>query len=212
MSQKDIFIKKEGNNWFQRNQEVISERDYSNDTVCLMIQENYPNQSMKILEVGCSSGQRLNYLAGLGYPVCGIEPSELAVIEARKNGLNVYQGTADNLNLDNDSVDILIFGFCLYLVDPSDYFKVVSEAYRVLADNGVIIIHDFAPKVHYKNAYKHFEGVNSYKFDFAQILLTHPHLVLRNKIMELHSKLTSDVSNQDEWVQISTISKHKSLF
>ncbi len=98
------------------------------------------------------------------------------------------------------------------MVDPTDYFKVASESYRVLTDNGSIIIHDFAPKIYYKNKYVHLEGVHSYKFDFAQILIVHPHLVLKNKITEIHSKLEKDLNNQDEWVQISVISKHTNLF
>jgi ubiquinone/menaquinone biosynthesis C-methylase UbiE len=212
MKQKEIFLEIEGNNWHERNNQAIKNRNFELDSICKLIEKIDKKSDNVIFEVGCSAGQRLEYLASLGYIIGGIEPSESAVKNARLKGLDVFQGTADELKIDDNSVDILIFGFCLYLVDPSDYFKIASEAYRVIRDNGFIIIHDFAPKTYYKKDYKHLEGINSYKFDFTQILLAHPHLVLKSKTTEIHSNLSSDVHNQDEWVQISLIGKQKSLF
>ena len=212
MNQKEIFINSEGNNWFERNLEALNRRDFTYDTVCNEVLKIDPERKFNILEVGCSAGHRLNFLSKLGYSVKGVEPSLLAVNKAKSQGCDVIQGTADNLKNSDSTVDVLIFGFCLYLVDPADYFKIASESYRVLADNGVIIIHDFAPKSHYKNEYTHLHGVKSYKFDFSQILLSHPHLVLKSKTTETHSNLKEDINNQDEWVQISLISKHASLF
>ncbi len=212
MNQKEIFINREADNWFQRNIDALDKRDYTQDTVCREVGKFDTERKCKILEVGCSAGHRLTFLSTLGYSVKGIEPSILAVNKARSRGCDVIQGTADNLNLADQTVDILIFGFCLYLVDPADYFKIAAESYRVLSDNGVIIIHDFAPKTHYKNEYVHLDGVKSYKFDFSQIFLSHPHLVLKSKTTETHSRQKEDMNNQDEWVQISVISKHISLF
>jgi ubiquinone/menaquinone biosynthesis C-methylase UbiE len=212
MIQKNIFLQNEGNNWYKRNEQVLKIKDYNKDTVSDWIIKIYPKRDQKVFEVGCSSGGRLKYLKELGFEIGGIEPSEMAVNEANNQDLNILHGTADDLKIKDNSVDILIFGFCLYLVDPIDYFKVANEAYRVLNDNGIIIIHDFAPKLHYRNEYKYVNGLKSFKFDFTQILLSHPHLVLKSKITEIHSDLPSDMNNQDEWVQISLISKHSSLF
>jgi ubiquinone/menaquinone biosynthesis C-methylase UbiE len=212
MIQKEIFLKTEGDKWFQRNFDTYSVEKYENDKICELIKNYAPNPNQFIFEVGCSAGYRLKYLSQLGFTVSGIEPSEQAVIRARLNGVNVMQGTADHLIINDNSVDILIFGFCLYLVDPSDYFKIAFESYRVLKDDGIMILHDFAPKSYYKKSYKHLDGVNSYKFDFTNILLTHPHLVLKSKTTEIHSNLKEDINNQNEWVQISTIAKHTNLF
>jgi SAM-dependent methyltransferase len=212
MKQKEIFLKTEGDKWYQRNLKALDERDYNLDVVANYVRNIFPNHNCRILEIGCSSGQRLKYLANQGYTVQGIEPSEIAVKKAASDGLNVFQGTADDLKVADKSIDVLIFGFCLYLADPADYFKIASESYRVLSNDGIIIINDFAPKVHYKNKYVHLDGVNSYKFDFTSILLTHPHLVLKSKTTEIHSNLKEDINNQDEWVQISIIGKHTNLF
>ena len=212
MNQKKTFINSEGNNWFKRNLDALNRRDFTLDTVCNEILKIDPERKSNILEIGCSAGHRLNFLSELGYSVKGVEPSLLAVNEAKNQGCDVIQGTADNLTNADSTVDILVFGFCLYLVDPADYFKIASESYRVLSDNGVIIIHDFAPKSHYKNEYVHLDGLNSYKFDFSKILLSHPHLVLKSKTTETHSNRREDINNQDEWIQISLISKHVSLF
>ena len=40
-------------------------------------------------------------------------------------------GTAEKLPFEENYFDILIFGFCLYLTDSEDLFKISSEAYRV---------------------------------------------------------------------------------
>ena len=191
MKQKEIFLKTEGDKWYQRNLKALDERDYNLDVVANYVRNIFPNHNCRILEIGCSSGQRL---------------------KATSDGLDVFQGTADDLKVADKSIDVLIFGFCLYLADPADYFKIASESYRVLSNDGIIIINDFAPKVHYKNKYVHLDGVNSYKFDFTSILLTHPHLVLKSKTTEIHSNLKEDINNQDEWVQISIIGKHTNLF
>ena len=53
----------------------------------------------------------------------GIEPSAQAVAAACAKGINVMQGTADVLPFDNQSFDIVIFGFCLYLCDREDLFE-----------------------------------------------------------------------------------------
>lgn len=212
MDQKEVFMKSEGNDWFRRNQKSLEIKDFANDIVCQEIQKSELNKDARILEIGCAAGHRLKYLKNLGYSVKGIEPSFDAVSQAIENGIDVVQGTADDIKIVDQSIDILIFGFCLYLVDPSDYFKIASESYRVLSNNGIIIVNDFSPKTHFKNKYIHLDGINSYKFDFTQILLSHPHLVLKSKTTELHSRLKSDIDNQDEWVQISLVSKHKNLF
>ena len=212
MIQKNIFLNDEGNNWFLRNQEALNQKNFESDYVCSFIKNLSVTKGSTILEVGCSAGNRLMYLTSLGYDCIGIEPSLSAVAEAKSKGLNIIQSTADNLIIVNDSVDVLIFGFCLYLVDPSDYFKIASEAYRVLKNNGLIIINDFSPKMIYKKAYSHKKGVFSYNYDFVHLFLVHPHMVLLSKVMETHNHSQEDVYNQDEWVQISVIRKQMDLF
>ena len=45
-------------------------------------------------------------------------------------------GTADKLPFEDQSVDILVYGFCLYLCDREDMFNIAAEANRVIKSSG----------------------------------------------------------------------------
>ena len=62
MKQKEIFLKTEGDKWYQRNLKALDERDYNLDVVANYVRNIFPNHNCRILEIGCSSGQRLKYL------------------------------------------------------------------------------------------------------------------------------------------------------
>ena len=66
----------------------------------------------------------------------GIEPSFKAVETACTSGVNAVQGTADRLPYRDGLFDVVVFGFCLYLCDREDLFRIASEADRVLNDQG----------------------------------------------------------------------------
>ena len=61
----------------------------------------------------------------------------------------------------------MIFGFCLYLVDRSDVFKVIAEADRVLKSGGFMVIVDFDPKLPQKVPYHHIPGLFTYKTSYS---------------------------------------------
>lgn len=56
--------------------------------------------------------------------------------------LNLSVGTADGLP-DIKPVDLIIFGFCLYLCDPQDLFTIAANSDRLLVDKGVMAVYDF---------------------------------------------------------------------
>lgn len=106
----------------------------------------------------------------------GIDPSAQAIEVGKKSFplLHLSQGTADSLNFDNNFFDAIIFGFCLYLCDREDLFKIAYVANRCLQENGFIIIQDFKPDFYYKNTYKHLDGVFTYKHDYSKMFLWNP--------------------------------------
>lgn len=212
MRNRNVFLNGEADNWFHRNESKIDLIDFSLDRVVKKVSEFIPNKNTSILEIGCANAKRLTYLFNQGYEVFGIEPSSSAVNKAQDLGFEVIRGTADKLDYIDQKFDCVIFGFCLYLVDPVDYFKVLSESYRVLKDGGVIIIHDFAPRHFYKKEYHHADGVITYKFEHNNLFLAHPHFHLLSSEKYAHSNNESDMKKQDEWCHVSVLRKQIDLF
>ncbi len=177
-NQKEIFIKSEGNNWFDRNNHFIK-----TDSVDIAIIKNYTkNSTGKILEIGCSNGSKLNALKGESEGF-GIDPSEKAIREgtAAYPDLHLFIGTSDDLRFQDNFFDVVIFGFCLYLVDRELLFRTLAEADRVLKNKGFLIITDFDPSLNVRKKYHHFDGVNSYKQQYEKVFLSNPIYTLIEK-------------------------------
>jgi len=207
--QKYIFLKGEADAWFKRNCKTFEKTDFRQDEICLLVTdicESY-NCQLRILEVGCSGGDRLKFLSDiLNCEVHGIDPSEMAVGRCRANNINALVGTADHLPYEDSFFDILIFGFCLYLCDRDDLFKIVSEANRVLKDEGWVIIKDFYAKQPMKRFYQHADEVYSYKMDYASLFTCHPNYVNYHQQL-FHHKSLKMTDSSDDWVAVSAIRK-----
>jgi ubiquinone/menaquinone biosynthesis C-methylase UbiE len=167
--QKQAFLQSEGDRWYERNIDALKSKD--GDPVLSTIVKLRLNPK-SILEIGCANGWRLKHLTDGGAECFGIDPSEKAIREA--NNPNLKIGTADNLPFPDNSFDLVIFGFCLYLVDPSLHFRCVAEADRVLSDGGTLIIFDFQSKTPYFNDYTHLTGMRSYKMEHSDYFLASP--------------------------------------
>lgn len=222
-SQKKIFLDGEGDQWFNRNHQVIAEKDFSKDLIIneildLLSNSNDPahkdkKSGLRILEIGCGEGIRLGYLKDIhGFDCYGVEPSKKAVEKAKSNGVNAKIGSADCLPFDDKYFDILIFGFCLYLCDRRDLFRIASEANRVLDAVGYVIIFDFYYTGKYKrNPYSHFDGIYSYKMDYRKLFTWHPYYECYNHKILDHSKLK--ISDQiNDWVSLSVLRKNSKVY
>lgn len=165
--QKEAFINFEADLWFKRNFDYISKYKFSEDVDCSVIQE-YGLNPTNILEVGCSSGYRLDGLKKQ-YPnanVFGVEPS----LEAINYGKNKYKDvtffhtTADDIPLKDGSIDLVIIGFVLYIIDRRLLLKVMGEIDRVLQNKGFLIIVDFFTERALRNTYHHIDQFSAYTF------------------------------------------------
>lgn len=187
--QKEYFMQGEADAWFARNHESLGIRDPVTEVI-----DASNLRPQRVLEVGCSNGWRLDQLrARYNCSVFGIEPSKQAAIAAAFRRVPVYEATADELKILRDgSFDLIIYGFSLYLTDPTDWFKIVTEGDRLLESGGHLIVHDFAETAHpFARRYEHREGVLAYHVDFAQMWLAHP----------LYSLLTRRIyAGEDEMV------------
>lgn len=210
--QKDIFLQSEADEWFERNKQSNSKKSFSEDMVCVEIQKIIRAHSsqgnvFKILEVGCGEALRLSWLSQeFGAQVFGVEPSKKALIEAAKRGVVVTQGTADFLPYLDETFDILIFGFCLYLCDQKDLFKIAHEADRVLKKNAWLIINDFYYPGSITRAYHHKLGVQSHKMDYRTLFDWHPSYICYSHQIQQHG-LQEFCDDPQEWVAVSSMRK-----
>jgi len=179
-NQTKTFMEEEGDNYFRRNKatlesaaakwgEQFSDIDWIHH--CLA---PFRNEIGSILEVGCANGSKLaricNLIEARG---SGIDPSQLAVAEGNRKlgdgGIELHAGTASKLPFENQSFDLVYFGFCLYLVDRQDLLPAVAEADRVLRNGGFLAITDFDPIHQHKRPYHHKAGVFSFKQDYSKL-------------------------------------------
>ena len=174
--QKEIFRSGEGDSWYDRNRETLEEYAPDSDVIVRTLQ-SLDIVPSRVLEIGCSSGQRLQLITDIfGAECAGVDPSAKAIAAggARFPRLSLHVATADDLPFDDGNFDLIIFGFCLYLCDRKDLFRIAQEADRCLSNNGTLIINDFLPPFPYRNPYSHFEGVDSYKMDYGKMFTWNP--------------------------------------
>lgn len=173
VKQADVFYHSEGACWLARNEEKLTGID---DPVMAAIKDAKikPNS---VLEIGCSNGWRLKLLEKkYKCATTGVEPAAIGTG-------NILRGTADNLPIKHLTFDVVIYGWCLYLCDREDLFKIAAEGDRVLQEDGYLIVYDFFSNKPYQRAYKHHPGIFSYKMDHSLIWLANPAYRLMQRTM-----------------------------
>lgn len=188
MRQADVFLNSEGDCWLERNRERLGQRDPVSDVL-----QRMALLPKRVLEVGCADGWRLARLRDdYGCEVFGAEPSRQACIEAAARQVPAVQVSAASLAIPGP-FDLVIYGFCLYLVDPSEWLRVAAECDSVLVAGGHIVIHDFAATATpFARRYEHRDGILSYHFDFANLWLGNP----------LYHVVTRTIVNDEEMVTV----------
>jgi ubiquinone/menaquinone biosynthesis C-methylase UbiE len=141
--QKSEFLKGEGDAYFARNR---GNYQAENDPLIGIVDDIdlIEKRALRVLEIGCGKGERLAHLKTCkGWVVHGLDPSQKAIGHARSINVDGVTGTADKLPWPDEEFDLVVFGFCLYLRDPSDLFTIAKECNRVLSSSGWIVIVDF---------------------------------------------------------------------
>ncbi len=113
--------------WFERNREKY-------EIELKTIKQLMPDRFSHALEVGVGTGrfaESLNIATGL-------EPSPRMAELARKRGIHVCQGVAENLPFPNGGFDLLLMVTTICFVD--DLARSLREAYRVLLQGGYILL------------------------------------------------------------------------
>lgn len=179
--QSTAFYGGEGDKWYERNRNKV-QYPLGDDPVMNAI-INLAIKPKKVLEIGCSNGWRLekirNLYSGLKPEVTcyGIDPSLAAITEGQKAFPKLILLRRDATNLPHrlwGGFDIIIYGFCLYLCDREDLFKIAYESDHFLKNGGYLLIHDFFPLTPCSVVYHHKPSLRSFKMDHSQLFLANP--------------------------------------
>ena len=211
MKQREVFLEGEGDAWLARNQAALAARSLPADdpllTEILLLPLVGAAHPVRLLEIGCGDGARLEWLHHhRGFACSGLDPSRLAVTRAAARGVDARHGTADRLPFADNAFDIVVFGFCLYLCDRDELFRIAAEADRVLSPPGWLVIHDFHSPVPRARTYHHVAGLMSYKMDFSRLFSWHPDysIVAQKIIDEGGGRPTED---EERWLATSVLRK-----
>jgi ubiquinone/menaquinone biosynthesis C-methylase UbiE len=189
--QRQAFLGGEGDAWFRRNQAELGRPSALRDRLVQSI-EPVLHQGDTMVEVGCGTGVHLNALcASRGAQGRGIDPAAEAIAagSAAFPALDLRVGAADTLPFEAASADLLLFGFCLYLVDRTLLWRCVAEADRVLKPRGWLAILDFDPARPVRRPYHHQPGLWSWKMDHSRLFTSNPAYHLAEKWSASHSGL-----------------------
>ena len=182
MSNKNLFLKKEANKYYERNKNhLFNYKIEPLSKIIINCIKKIKTRNIKVLEIGCGDANRLLYLKHKFPKVLfyGIDPSTKAIKKQQKSFITLKKSTADKIPFKKNFFDIIIYGFCLYFVDNRDLFKIIFEAERVSKKNSCIIIYDFYSKnVKYKK-YKHNEKIFIRKMDYSKIFSWCPYYKIK---------------------------------
>lgn len=170
-SQDEMFYKKEGDRWFERNKGFFHMSPALDRPLFLM--EQYALKPKRVLEIGCSNGWRLSEIAKKYRARCvGVDPSKKAIKDGKKQypKITFIRGMASALPLKT-TFDLVIVNYVLHWVSREKLLRAVAEIDRVVADGGYLIVGDFMPDFPTKNPYHHGAAKNVYTFklDYAEI-------------------------------------------
>lgn len=178
---KGYFFEGEGNAWFARNAVTLAKHELPGSDLLLLEILNLKGYiagdrgTESLLEVGCGPGLRFEWIQQqMGWACHGIDLSDEAVKLATGTGVLAQVGTADQLTYAGKSFNIIVFGFCLYLCDRDDRFKIAAEADRGLKNPGWLLIKDFYSPTPSAKEYHHKEGFHSYKIDYKSLFTWNP--------------------------------------
>lgn len=112
--------------WFEENANVYQSE-------LLAVEALLPQEGRRV-EVGVGSGR---FASRLGITE-GIEPAAGIATLARARGITVLQGVAEDLPLEVESVDVLLYVTTLCFV--SDIQTAFQEAHRILRSSGCVVL------------------------------------------------------------------------
>ena len=90
-----------------------------------------------LLDVGCGSGEKMALFQSLGWQTAGIDLDELAIMQARKKGLEVRSGSLQEQHYPDAYFDAIIMDNVIeHVFDP---VGILQECHRILKPQGILV-------------------------------------------------------------------------
>lgn len=161
------FGPKDADAWYLRNKDKL-DTDRDDPVFDAILDKCNLEGGDRVFEFGCANGWRLQKLIEwCNVDAWGSELSPLACQAADKRiKLNLEPAIA--------SCDLVIMGFCLYLIQPGSLLYWAHYADKILADGGHLVVHDFLPESPYSRIFEHNPDLRSRKMDHGKLWLAHP--------------------------------------
>ena len=119
----------------EREGRELTFRKHLDDVEALIGQGN----GRKLLDVGAYIGVFLEVAQQSGWDATGVEPSEWAVREGRKRGLNLVEGTLDSAAIKSQTFDLItMWDVIEHVTDPK---AELTKAFNLLNPGGTIVVH-----------------------------------------------------------------------
>jgi trans-aconitate methyltransferase len=184
-SQDNVFATGEGDQWYQRNAEVMCHKGGKFDWSSHLIERIPERKEIRsVVELGCSNGWRLEQIRKLVAPDCefyGTDASEQAIEAGKKlyPWAHLSVSTIAETNLDRQ-FDLVVVSFVLHWVARENLFQSLYAIDRhvKLGNMGgggqtaaFLVIADFLPGFPHKRKYAHRQDVElfTYKQDYAKV-------------------------------------------
>lgn len=125
------------------NAEALAQSMY--DLVCDVLRRDGVDRGA-LLDLGCGDGKLTLRLAQSGWAVCGIDISPTAVAWARERSralgipADFRAGNVLDLPFRPGNFDVAVDSFCFHCIIGADRRRFLSETFRVLKRDGVLII------------------------------------------------------------------------
>jgi 2-polyprenyl-3-methyl-5-hydroxy-6-metoxy-1,4-benzoquinol methylase len=122
--------------YFSENKNIIKRIIFS--PIKFLIRGSIIKREVKLLDIGCGSGQFLYEMKSLGLDVYGVEPGKFDEKGNKKYNLNIKKGDIKSAKYKKDYFDIITLNHVLeHINSPNETLK---EIERVLKKDGVLII------------------------------------------------------------------------
>ena len=197
------YLRNRERNWSAEDDPVLCEVD-------LWAPQDPPH---RVLEIGCSTGFRLQHLIEeYGSECHGVEASGLAVQECSNlhPEISLKDGVAPPVlrTYPDQTFDLVIIGFLQYLLPRDFEFALAAELDRITAAWGRVIAFDFMSPVTMARAYEHDPNLVTYKSYPSLLLDWNPRWTLMSR-RSFHHGSTSPARRRhpDEWVSVDTLIK-----
>jgi SAM-dependent methyltransferase len=114
---------------------------YPYDLVISIIKRMYPGHvnRLKILDLGCGSGNHMDFLWEQGFSVYGIDGSKTAIRLLSKKEPNVICGDFLDMPYEPEFFDVILDHHSIYANSLEDIVKIIANCHKILKSKGKII-------------------------------------------------------------------------